>query len=67
MQRGHAAVHCALKAMNDILWALIGILPIPIYIVISTNGRVVTRQVYILSFSTIHEAGLGDLSINHSP
>ena len=67
VQRGHAAVHCVSKAMNDILWALNGILPIPIYIVISTNGRVVTRQVYILSFSTIHEAGLGDLSINHSP
>ena len=53
--------------MNDILWTLIGILLIPIYIVISSNGRVVTRQVYILSFSTIHGARLGGLSINHSP
>ena len=53
--------------MNDILWTLIGILPIPMYIVISTNGRVVTRQVYILSFSTIHGAGLGGLSIKHIP
>ena len=43
--------------MNDILWTLIGILMIPMYIVISTNGRVVTRQVYIFSFSTIHELG----------
>ena len=55
------------KAMNDILWTLIGILPIPMYIVISTDGRVVTRQVYILSFSTIHGVWLGGLSINHSP
>ena len=53
--------------MNDILWTLIGILPISMYIVFSTNGRVVTRQGYILSFSTVHGAGLGGLSINHSP
>ena len=53
--------------MNDILWTLIGILPIPMDIVISTNGRVVTRQVYIFSFSTIHGTELGDLSINHNP
>ena len=53
--------------MNDILWILIGILLIPVYIVISTNGIVITRQVYIFSFSTIHGAGLGALSINHSP
>ena len=53
--------------MNDILWTLIGILLIPMYIVISTNGRVVTRQVYIFSFSAIHRVGLGGLSINHSP
>ena len=66
-QRGHAAVHCVSKAMNDILWTLIGILLIPMYIVISTDGRVVTRQVYILSFSTIHGVWLGGLSINHSP
>ena len=53
--------------MNDILWTLIGIVPIPMYMLISTNGRVVTRQVYILFFSTIHRAGLDGLSINHSP
>ena len=53
--------------MNEILWTLIGILPIPMYIVISTNGRVVTRQVYIFSFSTIHGVWLGGLSINHIP
>ena len=53
--------------MNDILWTLIGILLICMYIVISTNGIVITRQVYILSFSTIHGAGLGGLSINHRP
>ena len=53
--------------MNDILWTLFAILPIPMYIVIYTNGRVVTRQVYIFTFSTIHGAGLGGLSINHSP
>ena len=57
--------------MNDILWTLIGILLIPmyiyIYIVISIKGIVITRQVYIFSFSTIHGAGLGALSINHSP
>ena len=53
--------------MNDILWILIGILLIPVYIVISTNGIVITRQVYIFSFSTIHRVGLGGLSINHSP
>ena len=53
--------------MNDILWALIGILPIPMYIVISTDGRVVTMQVYILSFRMIHGAGLGGLSIKHIP
>ena len=53
--------------MNDILWTLIGILLICMYIVISTKGIVITRQVYILSFSTIHGAGLGGLSINHSP
>ena len=53
--------------MNDILWILIGILLIPVYIVISTNGIVITRQVYIFSFSTIHGAGLGGLSISHIP
>ena len=53
--------------MNDILWILIGILLKPMYIVISTNGIVITRQVYILSFSTIHGTELGDLSINHNP
>ena len=53
--------------MNDILWTLIGILLKPMYIVISTNGRVVTRQVYILSFRTIHGAGLSGLSIKHVP
>ena len=53
--------------MNDILWTLIGILLIPIYILISTNGRVVTRQGYILSFRIIHGVGLGGLSISHSP
>ena len=55
--------------MNDILWTLIGILLIPmyIYIVISIKGIVITRQVYIFSFSTIHRVGLGGLSINHSP
>ena len=53
--------------MNDILWTLIGILLICMYIVISTNGIVITRQVYIFSFSTIHRVGLGGLSINHSP
>ena len=53
--------------MNDILWILIGILLKPMYIVISTNGIVITRQIYIFFFSTIYGAGLGGLSINHSP
>ena len=53
--------------MNDILWTLIGILSIPMYILISTNGIVITRQVYIFSFNTIHGAGLGGLSISHIP
>ena len=53
--------------MNDILWTLIGILLIPMYIVQWIDGRVVTRQVYIFSFSTIHGTELGDLSINHNP
>ena len=53
--------------MNDILWTLIGTLPIPMYILISTNGRVATRQGYILSFRIIHGAGLGGLSIKHIP
>ena len=53
--------------MNDILWTLIGILLIPMYIVVSTNSRVVTRQVHILSFRTTCGAGLSGLSIKHIP
>ena len=49
--------------MNDVLWTLIGILPIPMYIVSSTDGRVVTRQLYIFPFSTVLGVWLGGLSI----